>query len=350
MRETTLMKLRLINPAMSVIALAAICGLAAPAQAGDWNNGDGSLKESRGRAAVAVPAPMPIPENGPGWYLRGSLGYSFKQTGDIISSGVDVPMYHSFSELGGSPSLGAGFGAYVNPYIRWDLTGDLRPTQRISRQGVHHYNAVTMTPNTGTVSELRFARDAAGNIIRDPVTNQPVSTTLSAPTSGFHTYDIGRSEENRTANQTFLANVYYEPMGAKVFKPYIGAGAGFAVNSIKRSYSESGVCTGTESRWISPFDDTVERRQEVGCLSPVRTTSASGSASETGFGLAGALMAGVGYEVRDGVTLDLGYRYLWQAGSLATTGQAGPPGQFNKIEIGDRVDHEVRTSVRWAIK
>jgi opacity protein-like surface antigen len=349
MRETTLMKLRLNNLAVSFIALAA---LTVPASAGDWNNGDGSLKETRGRAAVAVPAPMPIPDNGPGWYLRGSLGYSFKQTGDIINSGYDVGLYRSFDELGGSPSLGAGFGAYINNNVRWDLTADLRPSQRISRQGVSNYNAVKMVPNTGSVNVSRYVRNpVTGAIILDPLTGLPTTEVLTAQTSSFHTYDVARSEEARTANQTFLANMYYEPIGRSMFKPYIGAGAGFAVNSIKRSYKESGTCTGTDTKWIDPFTEAVSTRNEVGCLSTTeRTLSGAGKVAETGFGLAGALMAGVGYEIRDGVTLDLGYRYLWQAGSVAALTAAGPTSGINKIEIGDRTDHEVRTSVRWAIK
>lgn len=333
-----LMKLRLNNLAVSFVALAV---LSIPASAGDWNNGDGSLKQSRGRAAVAVPVPMPIPDNGPGWYLRGSLGYSFKQTGDIISSGTNIGLYDSFGDLGGSPSLGAGFGAYINNNVRWDLTGDLRPSQRVSRQGQYRYNATTVTPNSGTIAVTR-------TIVLNGVQELQ---TISAPTSGFHTFDVARSEEARTANQTFLANVYYEPIGKSAFKPYIGAGAGFAVNSIKRTYSENGICTGTETRWVSPFNSSViDSKPEVTCLAPQLTTSASGTGSETGFGLAGALMAGVGYEVRDGLTLDVGYRYLWQAGSVAALASAGPTNGFNKIEIGDRMDHEIRTSLRWAIK
>jgi opacity protein-like surface antigen len=351
MRETTLMKLRLNKLAVSFVALSALAAWATPASAGDWNNGDGSLKESRGRAAVAVPAPMPVPENGPGWYLRGSLGYSLKQTGDLISSGYDVGLYRSFDELGGSPSLGAGFGAYINNNVRWDLTGDLRPTQRISRQSVSNYKASVIVPNSGTINVVQGQVDPrTGAPIIIASTGLQATVSLAAPTSTFHNYDVGRSEEARTGNQTFLANMYYEPISRGMFKPYIGAGAGFAINTIKRTYSETGVCTGSDTKWVDPFYETITTRHEVGCLAAATTTSASGTASETGFGLAGALMAGIGYEVKDGVTLDLGYRYLWQAGSVAALSAAGPAGGINKVEIGDRTDHEIRTSLRWAIK
>jgi opacity protein-like surface antigen len=355
MRETTLMKFQLSKWTLGTAVLTALAAAAAPADAGDWNNGDGSLKDARGRAAVAVPAPMPIADTGPGWYLRGGLGYSVKQTGDIISSGTDINAYRSFDELGGSPSLGFGFGAYVNNYIRWDLTGDLRPTQRASRNGVHHYNTTTVTPNTGTITVSRFIRDPiTGAVIIDPVTLLPTREAFNAPTSGFHTFDVARSEEVRTGNQTFLANVYYEPLGWKVFKPYVGAGAGFAINSIKRTHSEFGDCTvagvGTVTQWVDPFTDRPDTRREVACQATRTTFSNSGTSTQTGFGVAGALMAGVGYEVRDGLTLDLGYRYLWQASSVAAMSEAGTSGQVNKIELGDRVDHEVRTSLRWAIK
>ena len=346
------MKLQISTLAVSVATLVAI---SAPAVAGDWNNGAGSLKDARSRAAVAVPAPMPIADTGPGWYLRGGLGYSIKQTGDIISSGTDINSYRSFDELGGSPSFGFGFGAYINNYIRWDLTGDLRPTQRASRNGVQHYNTTTVTPNTGTVSVSRFIRDPnTGLVITDPNTLLPTRESFSAPTSGFHTFDVGRSEEVRTGNQTFLANIYYEPLGWKIFKPYVGVGAGFAVNTIKRSHSETGDCTvagaGTVTQWIDPFTGRPDLRREVACEAAQTRFSNSGTSSQTGFGVAGALMAGVGYEVSDGLTLDMGYRYLWQASSVAALSAAGANGEINKIELGDRVDHEIRTSLRWAIK
>jgi opacity protein-like surface antigen len=336
MRETTLMKLRLNKLAVSVIALAALAVWATPASAGDWNNGDGSLKESRGRAAVAVPVPMPIPEHGPGWYLRGSVGYAFKQTGDIISSGADIGAMESLSEAGGHPSLGFGFGAYINNNIRWDLTGDVRTAQRISSPSVRHYNATTNNKGE-TVTVYGLGPD--GKVL-----------ALGAPGYEIHTFDMSRSEEVKAGNQTFLANAYYEPLGAGAFKPYIGAGAGFAVNTIKRTYNETGVCSGTDLLWNDPFGRGIGSFNRPVCTAEKTTVSSVGVTNETGFGLAGALMAGVGYEIRDGLTLDVGYRYLWQAGSVAALAAAGPVGQINKIELGDRVDHEVRTSLRWAIK
>ena len=58
-------------------ALALLVTLGTPAVAGDWNNGAGSVKDSYGTDAIAVPAPVPSPDYAARWYLRGDVGIGF---------------------------------------------------------------------------------------------------------------------------------------------------------------------------------------------------------------------------------------------------------------------------------
>jgi opacity protein-like surface antigen len=312
--------------------LACLAATALPALAGDWNNGAGTLKD-RGNAAVPVPAPTPVPDgaNSRGWYLRGTLGYSLKAGGDINSVGTDVGAYKSFGDVEGPIHGGFGYGAYVTKNWRWDVTGDFRPSQPVNAAKTTNYVARTQTDG-GTVTVLG-----------------PGGATLTNPGYDINSFAMDRTEKIRNQDQTFLANFYYEPAFHSMFRPYLGAGAGFGVNTLSRSFKETGECTGTNTVYVDPFTGALASQKQPVCRTTPRTLSNGGSQTSYGVGLAGALMAGVGYEVHQGVIIDLGYRFLWQGQSLSATALAGAPGQSNRIDVGDRTDHEIRTTVRWSL-
>ena len=79
-----------------------------------------------------------------------------------------------------------------------------------------------------------------------------------------------------------------------------------------------------------------------------QTVEGSGSKQTIGYGWAGALMAGVAYEVTRAVVFDVGYRYIWQDAS-ATLTVPGVVGPDSTIKFDGRGDHEVRATVRWFI-
>lgn len=310
--------------------LACLAAGAMPALAGDWNNGAGGLRD-RGQAAVPVPAPHLVPDDGNarGWYLRGTIGYSLKAAGDISSVGTDIGAFKDFGEIDGPIHGGIGYGAYVNRNWRWDLTGDFRPSQPVTKGATNRYVATTQKE----AEQLTFT-NALGQ-------------SLTTRSWDISSYDMDRTEKARAQDHTFLANMYYEPMAHGAFRPYIGAGVGFAVNTLSRTHKETGVCTGSNQFATDPFVGDVVWRPRPVCTADPTTVQSGGSHTAYGLGLAGAVMAGIGYEMNNGLILDVGYRYLWQGATVSVTSFAGAPGQTSRLELGDRTDHEIRTSVRW---
>lgn len=116
-----------------------------------------------------------------------------------------------------------------------------------------------------------------------------------------------------------LFNVYYDFDIRSHFTPYIGVGLGFSRNE-------------TSSGGFSSCACTVE------------------FAGAKEWNAAGALMAGVSAKLRDRLSLDAGYRYLYmgdaKTGEFATT-VGGTPGS---VKINDLNAHEFRIGVRWDIK
>ena len=104
---------------------------AGPAEAGDWNNGAGVLvRDHGGMAGVPVPAPVPVAETAH-WYVRADLGYAFKSSGSVDTTTALGASFKSKYDDGEGPFHGGiGFGYYVTPTFRWDLTGDYRGFQK----------------------------------------------------------------------------------------------------------------------------------------------------------------------------------------------------------------------------
>jgi opacity protein-like surface antigen len=323
------MKAKLFFVTAGLLGLTAAVTL--PAIAGDWNNGAGTLRDN-GSAAVPVPAPSQVPDDGNsrGWYLRGTIGYGIKSTGTISSAGTDIGSYSNIGEVDGPIHGGLGYGAYMDRNWRWDLTGDFHSAQPITRSKARSY----------TATQQKEAE--AVNVLRN-------GATLSTRSWDISSFAMERTEDSTTQDHTFLANLYYEPFASSAFRPYVGAGVGFAINTLNRSYKETGECTGSDQYITDPFTGVVGYRPRPVCTAPITTVASGSSHTEYGVGLAAALMAGVGYEIKNGFILDVGYRLLWQGNSVTSTTLAGAPGEINKLGVSDRTDHEIRTSVRWNI-
>jgi opacity protein-like surface antigen len=317
------MKLSLKNLAVSVVALAAVT---TPAAAGDWNNGDGSLKDQRGRSAVAVPAPMPIPEaNGLGWYIRGDVGIGRAGSKDISEHGMsfgraastdaalnvtkmDVP--GPLSPFGSSPSwfnndgktllnFGAGIGYHWSKSFRTDVTLDRRDTDKYTGSGTYSYTTTT--------------RDPLGAVL---------STTSST----------GRVSDDTTLKSgALLLNGYYDVGTKHGFTPYIGAGVGLALLTAKREVS------------ASQTDTCVV---VVGCGGGIASASSSGSASVNALSFAAMATVGVSYALTQNTAIDVNYRYMFINGTDVSTTVYG---QNSKITLGDIGEHQLRAGLRWDI-
>jgi opacity protein-like surface antigen len=201
------------------LGLGALLAAAGPAQAGDFSFGAG-LKVRDGSempmpayglgmrdrvevpAPIPVPAPVPVPE-GFTYYLRVDLGWSFEPNPSFSEagaeygttlllpySGLDNRSVTADGVLGGT----IGFGAYLTPRFRGDLTLDLRGEQEV-------------------VATATYA---------DPGPPAAVDGLVT--------------ERLKVSRVIGLVNAYWDLMPRGRFTPYIGAGIGFVYNDISRTH------------------------------------------------------------------------------------------------------------------
>jgi opacity protein-like surface antigen len=338
MRETTLMKTRFNSWTVSVVALAAAASLVSGGEAiaGDWNNGDGSLKDVRGRPAVAVPAPMPIPESaGTGWYMRGDLGVGRRGGKDVSESGLKfgrqglsadqttvdtmVPWAgysNHTAPFGSQPSwfnndnktifnYGGGVGYHWTKTFRMDVTLDRRNPDKYTGRGTYAYEYQT--------------------------------TTVGAPCAGAcNTRVMGTVVDDTTLKSgTLLLNGYYDVGTYRGFTPYIGGGLGMALLSVNRHLETSEQSCSYDPAAPTPPTPCLPSQFKGGT-----STMASGKTSQLAF--AASATAGVSYALTQNTALDVNYRYLFINGTDVNAGAS-------KLHIGDIGEHQLRTGIRWDI-
>jgi opacity protein-like surface antigen len=340
MRETTLMKTRFNLCTVSVVALAAAASTLSTgkALAGDWNNGDGSLKDVRGRAAVAVPAPMPIPDSvGTGWYIRGDIGIGRRGSNDVSEEGMKfghqglspsqtssdtmIPWAGTSthtSPFGSAPSwfnndnktifnYGAGVGYHWTKNFRTDVTMDRRNSDKYRGRGTYAYEYQTTSTAVPTPAFTPYNTRVMGTVVDD--------TELK---SG-----------------TMLLNGYYDIGTYRGFTPYVGGGLGMALLSVNRH-------TATQEQFCSY--DPATPTPPVACP-PANYQSGSHSAASgktTMLAFAAMATAGVSYSLTQNTAIDMNYRYLFINGTDVTAGNS-------KLHLGDIGEHQLRTGLRWDI-
>jgi opacity protein-like surface antigen len=213
-----------------------------------------------------------------GFYLRGQLGFSNHDIDRLHTSEFDDPnanfsFIHQGFETGGI--FGGGVGYRWNKHLRFDVTGEYR-----GKSTFH----------------------------------------------GFDTYEggfnfPGGSNKYTSTHEGWLGlfNAYVDLGTWWCFTPYVGAGVGWAKNTV---------------------DDFTDLN-----VSNLAVSYANGK-SESGF--AWAIHAGVAYEVTSNLTLDFGYRYtdLGEARTGTIYGFDGS-GPFTEVEYKDLVSHDLMLSVRY---
>lgn len=241
---------------------------------------------------------------GAGWYLRGDVGYSNVNTSKMLVTRAGVPDDYLSAQLAKRPTFGFGVGAYLNNWLRADVTVSFRDNARL--RGV-------------------YSSPAAG---RDP--------------------NVGREETTaKLSNLAALFNVYADLGTWSGFTPYIGGGIGFARNKFSNyagtyyigpTHPAYGtVCPG--GPWVAPAIET--------CASP----SQFGSGTRTQ--LAWALMAGTAIDLTPQLKFDLGYRYIHygksQSGADAVA-LAGVPPTTITLGTKDLNAHEFKFGVRYMFR
>jgi opacity protein-like surface antigen len=225
-------------------------------------------------APIPVPAPMPIPESF-SYYLRADLGWgfvgsapSYRENGRAFGGvGSAFPADIGEFSFGGAPFTssstsaddvfngGIGFGAYLTPRLRADVTLDFRGTQ-----GLDSTSTYTFVSGADTV-------------------NGTVTDTL------------------KVSGTAMLVNAYWDILPRGSFSPYVGAGIGFVYNDIARTY----------------FDT------QATVAAPLVPSNVTGSSRENHLGLAAALTAGVTFASDHRFVWDLSYRALYMDGGNVTT-------------------------------
>jgi opacity protein-like surface antigen len=295
------------------IALAALTGAAA--MAGSTNAADlgaargGSMKDG------GYMAPMPeIVRGGAGpCYMRADVGYGWSDTpsitwpvnndtitghtdtttGTFVETGrtstfVTDKVSNASRDNGAFGEIGAGCGS------SWGGPG--RGIRGEIMFGFHGDRKVDGEPGNYSIT---YVDDGLGNPPPpdEPAVADPLHTSIQSYTMMFNLYkDLGQFGR---------------------VTPYVGAGIGAAYNMVDETYF-----TGNYN--------LVNRIEGHNDLS-----------------FAWSLMAGIGYQLTDRATLDIGYRYL-DLGS-AESGRVDSAGFVNpKIKIDDISEHEIKIGLRYA--
>ena len=247
--------------------LALLAAAGGTASAADFNNGAGSLKDSSVPAAIPVPAPMPIPVYRADWYFRADMGLGLADDPTAEEHGLGLPSAWMRTDGAQFRTFGAGVGYNFSDHWRADITGE-------SRSQVH----------------ARLKGSTATETVND-------NTTLNGG--------------------IVLFNAYYDFEKWGRFRPYAGAGLGFAINEFVR--------------------DSTVTVLAVTSVDPFKRTTGT---------LASAVMAGVSYDVSDITTIDLNYRFLWAEGDGVSILVNGAPSQ---VSFGDTFQHQLRAGVRFNV-
>lgn len=303
-----------------------------PAAAADFGPSGGyPAPKSYGSAGVPVPAPAPIPVTSADWYVRADLSYALKSSGTTASIGEFTFAPADPDKMTPYLGMSVAAGRYITPTIRGEISLDYRTHQRFaSTQGTSSGTRVTHTTQA-----------AAAFQGLNPV-------TVMQPVTMVDHYNLSYSEEGQINNYMALASLYYDFKNGSAFTPYVGAGIGVAMHALHRQFSETAVCTSRDYYYSDVAGYTGLNTTPLmaqGCAGMNATRS--GEPNATGFGFAAALMTGFAYEMSPGVLLDTGYRFVYQNGKMTSTRPSALG--FSAIDMPDRIDHEIRTGLRFDI-
>lgn len=312
----------------------------APAGAGDYDYGAGSVKDYGG-SGVPVPAPVPLPMYDAEWYVRIDAGYALSSSADVQvtdpgASGFTL-RHTDLDDQNGTASFSAGFGRYITPSLRWDVTLDIR-----------NGRGVTKADDAMTVSTFHVGPDISVSFI-DVVNGVDTERTATLRSTYERIYDGNYYQRTRVESDTAFFNMYYDHDTGTRLKPYIGGGVGVVRHYLKSESSGSLTCSSVTQHALYDPMSQLGPYHTYGLACPDEATplNVPYSTSTTGYGFAANIMAGVSAEISPGIMLDTGYKGTWMSGSVALT--VPTPLGDNVVDIGSRLDHEIRTGLRFDI-
>lgn len=243
------------------------------------------------RYAAPAPVPVYVAPVAEGWYLRGDVGASVSRQGKWKESEFETPAL-SDNIFNGFRSTDSDNSANLSLGIGYKFNDWLR-------------------------GDITAEYRAAGNL-------HAIGEIIQLDTT-----DYMSEHKAKLDSWVFLANLYADLGNYNGLIPYIGAGAGIAGN---RMY---------------------DAKQTTISYSGGGSYGLYGDATKWNF--AGALYAGLGYEITKQMTLDVGYRFLWLGDATTKAGACYDSGGVEQVCSGDRpkwwindmMSHDVRVGLRY---
>ena len=287
-------------------------------------------------------------EVGSGWYLRGDVGYNFKQNYNNTSFSAFSPsLIEPFSDIGPFSPLNdisysedevpvqasIGFGYHFNDFIRGDLN--------IGGFGESKYSMSGVIPN-----EISPATGCGGSVTRTqtPVDGNGVPTGPTVVTDGPNGTTLPCLADADVKNTAWngMANGYVDLGTFAGFTPYVGGGVGVYYTSSKVSASascQSIVDSSTAGGTETPDTYLCSGQNDV---DDPNTVVASANYSDSSYNLMYALSAGFSYQMTQNTSVDVGYQYMSSPDALYyTIGSSG-------LESHEGIDyHQVRIGLRY---
>jgi opacity protein-like surface antigen len=257
-----------------------------------------------------VPAPAPVPETF-NWYIRADIGVGFTD-GSATDKGTfgnggggaldndfwaATPERINWFDSKSDPFFqgGIGFGKYISPRFRMDVTIDAKTADKYGGSGTFTYNQVSPPPALA-----------------------PTGDTVTV--TGVDRIDV--------IDGVGLINAYLDLVPRGYLTPYVGLGAGFAVRYIDRTHDSVEEVTGGGS-----------------------TRDWSGSNKDTKFAPAVSATAGIAWAMSPGTIFDINYRYTYIGSVDTSMAIAATDGSTvrSKITIDESHQHVIRAGLRWNI-
>lgn len=282
--------------------------------------GDTYLIGSRG-AQKPVNFGVP-PEVKSPWYMRVDVGYGFMSSGDMGIKGFDTGISRDYGELDSAGLVSAGVGLRLTPALRVEAQIDVRPYVKLGGRNRAHGNSSRWVPG-----EPKSFPDGQ-----------------TVPTFDVSYLDVARTDDANAAYQNLMLYGFWDIAPGSVITPYVGAGIGINVRSMRRDSKDHYNCIRSTNEYFLDGEHIVDPY-------PVcKMADFSEKNPEASFqvGLAAAAAAGVGIKLGPSTTLDVGYRLMWQSADSQISWRRVELFPASTITFSDRLDHEIRTGIRIA--
>jgi opacity protein-like surface antigen len=254
----------------------------------------------------------PLTEVGSNWYLRGDVGYGFEDEPTVVPTAGLIPailtdaatgvQYVNMPSGNATGNTGVTRGnAQTSRAFNFDVGVGYRVNNYLRLEAAYMYSTGPgLSYSKGSLCPDASPTQVAGvGYIWDPVA-----------CTGY----LNAKQTNNTA----LASAYLDLGTFWGLTPYIGAGAGFNANTISGSShfiinadgsayrGSTAVSGGAPYVWVSPGGTPLGTQPNV----DFGSQNWDRHFSSTRYSMAGALMAGLGYQLTPSATLDIGYQYL----------------------------------------